>query len=972
MNVSRITCLLLVKVPFFCVLLLAKGGKDGCGTYPERVKEELLRARMNIERRELEQVFRKMSGLAAMEVVKGASRDVGNIALIEEDPGIISRRNLFNLNAKTLRFTPAGARYRLDVVSSDYSQQEQTQGQLISDLDDDDTRNAPLGFAFPYFGKSYRNVAVNSDGNLTFEEGDPSTRDRSLGRLLSGLPRIAALFDDLDPSRAGAVSVLSRPDRLVVSWSGVPKFVSFGLGPVNTFQIRLLATGVIEIAYEQINSEQGVVGISPGNLTGSSSVVSLVASSGQSFAAAVAERFSNREELDTVTAAQRFFGTHEDAYDYLVFYNALGVSAGNGVVAFEVTVRNQRTGFGDTIVEAGNEYGSGRRLQAVLNMGPLNQYPVNPEGILPQRFTSRDTPITLLGHEAGHLFLAFASVRDPNNSTSRPMLGRQSAHWNFSFNSEASLLEGNRIEDKGTGASPRFETVAVTEGFSSLDQYLMGLRAKEEVPPMFYVSGAGINSFFPPPPQIGVRFDGQRRDFTIDDLIGAVGRRVPDHTVSQKRFRFGFVLIVPRGTEVDPAWLSQIEAYRQGFESYYFKAAGQRASAEATLKKSVAVSLWPASGVVAGQSVTGSLRVSAAANVARSFALRARNALVDVPTNVTVAAGQTGVNFAVRGLRAGVELVEVTPADSEFESVEARVQVLSGVRDLVIETVSGEGQLAGIEFLPKPVVVRLTDVNRLPYPGVRVIADAGTGGSVEPASALTDERGQVSFRWKPAAAPLNRLVIRVDGGPSALVTALGRPLLLSTTVGNAASFAAGLTPLGIHSIFGANLAGGVTVAASAPWPGRINGVEVLVNGRLQPLIYVSDGQINFYLADEFIGATDLSVQVVTPLGESAVVRVPLLRVQPGIFPGAVLRRGNFLEVYCTGLGPVQLKDGFQVAIVAVTATVNGAAAEVQYAGLAPGFVGLYQVNVRLAGGSAGALRVRLRSGGVESNEVAAR
>ena len=695
--------------------------------------------------------------------------------------------------------------------------------------------------------------------------------------------------------------------------------------------------------------------------------MSFVASSGQTFAAAVAERFTNREELDTVTAAQRFYETHEDAYDYLVFYNALGVTAGSGVVAFEVTVRNQRTGFGDTIVEAGAEYGSPRRLQAVLNMGQLTQYPLDPNGILPQRFTSRDTPITVLSHEAGHLFLAFASVRDPDNPTSRPMLGRQTAHWNFTFNSEASLLEGNRIEDKGSGASPRFETVAVTQGFSPLDQYLMGLRPKEEVPPMFYVSGAGINSFFPPPPQVGVRFDGQRRDVGIDDVITEMGRRVPDHTVAQRKFRFGFVLVVPKGVEPDPAWLEQVESYRAGFESYYFRAAGERATAEATLKKSVALSLWPASGVVTGQSVTGSLRVSGAANVARSFALRSRNALVEVPASVTVAAGQTSVSFAVRGLRSGVDLIEVTTGDSAFESVEARVQVLDGVRGLSLDVVKGEGQLAESGFLPQPVVLRVSDVNQLPYPGVRVVADAGAGGAVEPASAVADENGLVSFRWRPAAAPLNRLALRVEGGPAALVTALGKPFLLSNTVGNAASFSAGLTPLAIHSIFGANLlGGGFPVAASSPWPGRINGVEVLVNGRLQPLIYVSEGQINFYLADEFVGASDLSVQVVTPLGESAVVRVPLLRVSPGIFPGAVLRRGEFIEVYATGLGPVALREGLQWVVAPVTATVNGVAAEVQYAGLAPGFVGLYQVNVRASGG---ALRVRLRVGGVESNEM---
>ena len=70
------------------------------------------------------------------------------------------------------------------------------------------------------------------------------------------------------------------------------------------------------------------------------------------------------------------------------------------------------------------------------------------------------------------------------------MLGYQSAHWNFLFNSEASLLEGNRIQDNGAGVSPRFQTTATVEGYSPLDQYLMGFRSAQDVPPTFYVANA--------------------------------------------------------------------------------------------------------------------------------------------------------------------------------------------------------------------------------------------------------------------------------------------------------------------------------------------------------------------------------------------------------------------------------------------------------------------------------------------------
>jgi hypothetical protein len=75
-----------------------------------------------------------------------------------------------------------------------------------------------------------------------------------------------------------------------------------------------------------------------------------------------------------------------------VIYNALSIPASSGAVAFETTVRNNRSGYGDEKVDVGDEAGSGRRLQAILNMGPLDQYPADPTAVVPARMTSKDTP----------------------------------------------------------------------------------------------------------------------------------------------------------------------------------------------------------------------------------------------------------------------------------------------------------------------------------------------------------------------------------------------------------------------------------------------------------------------------------------------------------------------------------------------------------------------------------------------------
>lgn len=974
-----------VKVPFVFILLvsllLGRPARNGCGSYPERLQEELLSHRQGTLQRQLSKSLRQMAGLAAGEEPRGASRDIGNIAVMEEDSGIVSRRSLFNLKQRTLRFSPQGASYRYQTLPSDYSPAEQSEGTVVDGIGDDDAREFTLPFRFPFYGAAFTRIYLNSDGNLTFEGPDGSTRERSLGRLLSGVPRIAGLFLDLDPTRSGSIHVLQRPDRFVVTWLAVAEYQDFGIGSRNTMQIRLFPSGQIDIVFEDVNSVEGVTGIAPGRLAGGTNIVSFLNDASATYPGAIAERFSASEELDTVSAAQRFFETHEDAYDYLAFYNTAGVSPGPGVVAFEVTVRNQRTGFGDSIVEAGAEYGSPRRLQAVLNMGTLNQYPVDPAAIVPARFSARDTPVTVLAHEAGHLFLAFASVREPGNPSSRPMLGRQTAHWNFTFNSEASLLEGNRIRDNGVGTSPRFETVAVTEQYSPLDQYLMGLRPKEEVPPLFYVSGSTVSGFFPPPPQIGRTFDGVRRDVTVDDLIAAEGRRTPDSTVSQRRFRIGVVLIVPRGTEPSAEQIAQVESYRREFESFYGRATGQRAVMDATLKKAVQFSVAPASGLLQGRDTPATITLQRPVSAATTFTLRSSGGNTQAPAAVVVAPGQSRTTFMLRGLRPGVDVVELRPVDASFETVEARLQVLEAPRSLKLEVVSGNLQVPVADgTLEQPVVVRAVDQNKLPYPNQRILAVAAGEGTVTPASVLSAEDGTANFRWRPGAAPRNTIQFTLEGVPAAelsvTASALGRPFLAAANVTNAASFAAGLTPFALQSVFGANLAAGARVTPGLPWPGRVNGVSVEVNGRPQPLVFVSDSQINFYLADQLSGAT-AQVEILSPLGSSGLVSVPVRPLAPAVFfsgvnEGAILRRGDFLEVYGTGFGALLTRDNLRVTQVPVEATINGVAAEVSYAGQAPGFEGLYQVNVRIPAGASGVLRLRLRADGVESNEVSYR
>src|SRR5215471_21109611 len=115
--------------------------------------------------------------------------------------------------------------------------------------------------------------------------------------------------------------------------------------------------------------------------------------------------------------------------------------------------------------------------------------------------------------------------RDRTGATSNALLGRDLAHWSFFFNSDASVMEGNQIQDLGGG---QFRTTDAVRRYSALDQYAMGLIGAPDVPPFFYVEAPqGVSQSAGSAPQIGVSFTGTRRDVLIADVVAVEGARLP-------------------------------------------------------------------------------------------------------------------------------------------------------------------------------------------------------------------------------------------------------------------------------------------------------------------------------------------------------------------------------------------------------------------------------------------------------------
>ena len=955
---------------------------DLCGTYPGRAAED-----MALHRRAAPMRLAKRASLGAAGI-RPASRDIGNLAILDDAEGFVTRRNPFNLETRSIEFTrlSGSVRYGFQTGAGGYSSELAANGEALAGLGDDDARAIALPFPFPYYGRTYTRLYLNSDGNFTFDEPEASTSSRSLGRMTAGPPRIAGFFEDLDPSAGGELRMTANATVFALSWVRVPEYSGSGLGPRNTFQMALFPDGRIRFAYETINSRSAVVGIAPGALAGGTALVTFSAmteGTAAGYAGAVAERFANTEEVDVVYAAQKFYETHDDVYDFLVFYNTMGVVAAPGAVAYESTVRSSRAGIGVPVTDNGATHGSPRRLQAVLNLGPLNQYPRDPNAIVPARGTAGDTPLTVLGHEAGHLWLAYASVRTPGSPNARPMLGFQSAHWGFGTNSEASLMEGNRIQDNGPEALPRFRTIATVEGFAPFDQYLMGLRAPEEVPPTFYVVP---NGSLPQGPQRGVNFNGERRDVSVHDLIAAEGRRTPDHTVTQRRFRFAFIVITAAGTEPTEAALAQIDGYRVAFEPFFERVTDGRAFAETSLQRSAQLSLSPAAGVVAGNAVMASINVQRAPAADLTIAVRTQHGVASAPSEVVLRAGQTRVTFEVRGLREGVEELSAVPANAAYASAWARVAV-SQRSALRLAALSGDVQTVAAAGpgtpLPRPLVMAAVDANQVPYPG-QAITVTVTSGTVSPTQAVTGEDGSASFTWTPGAGPVFELRAALQGNAAAAtltMSAVGKPFIPVGGVVNSASFATGLPRGGLATIFGASLAGGATAtAASLPLPVRLGGVSVTIDGQPATLVYVSDRQINLVVPQTAVTAASANVTVSWG-AESVSFNAPLKAADPGVFiidgnrtaaaliAGTGLSTlvrpavaGEVLEVYCTGLGSER-----------PAVTIGGRDAEVLFSGATPAFPGLQQVNVRVpAGLTAGSQTLTLRSSGAAANETVLR
>jgi len=292
-------------------------------------------------------------------------------------------------------------------------------------------------------------------------------------------------------------------------------------------------------------------------------------------------------------------------------------------------------------------------------------------------------------------------------------------------------------------------------------------------------------------------------------------------------------------------------------------------------------------------------------------------------------------------------------------------------------------------------------------------------------TATTDATPLVKMEIDPASLAVGTYTATVTVNSNAVnsptripvtldIIASGPPQISIGGVLNNATFARdeALAPGGITSVFGEQFtAPGADLALSsgAPLPTTLGGARVLVNGVPAPLYFVSYGQINFQMPFNLTpGEAVIRVERAGAQGNGASVavvqRAPRVLIWPiagnygivvngdgtlplpagttlGSFQGRPARAGDALVIYAIGLGqtdpPVTTgaaSPADPLGRVAGTKVIFGARGpfgaglDPIYAGLSPGFVGLYQVNVVVPSGLAtGAVDVTLDVDGTNSN-----
>jgi adhesin/invasin len=254
--------------------------------------------------------------------------------------------------------------------------------------------------------------------------------------------------------------------------------------------------------------------------------------------------------------------------------------------------------------------------------------------------------------------------------------------------------------------------------------------------------------------------------------------------------------------------------------------------------------------------------------------------------------------------------------------------------------------------------------------------------------------GHWSATWAPRTPQANSTVtvtaqqpeINVQGTvqvSGVVPDTVGVPALNVGPMVSSASYLGRPSPGELVAVFGSNLSDGLAVSAVLPLQTQLQGSLLIFGGRQMPLLYTSPLQVNAMVPYSI--APGITYQLIAQRGTRLSVpqEVTVASVEPAVFTtdssvngqghiyinvsatqvradsAMPAKAGDVLTIYCEGLGAVVPAIDAGAAVDRLTKTVNpvgvtigGVPSTVLFAGLTPGFTGLYQVNVIVPNGIA--------------------
>ncbi len=293
-----------------------------------------------------------------------------------------------------------------------------------------------------------------------------------------------------------------------------------------------------------------------------------------------------------MVAGQEFYKTHPDNFDFLVVFTtftpAMNMQQG---LPIQFTVKGiNREGI--SLYGPPSKWGSAGRLIGGTRMCHIDQYPDDPDVPIsnnPLSPFAGMTTVELLAHEFSHYWLMAMDFRKEgmteNHTGLRGWEDGANQHWNSFASSGPSVMYGSHIVDNGDGSFTQI--FSQPRRYGPLDQYVMGLRAPEEVPPtLFLCNYADINQCkegspaIPAPKNIPDKIitNMYGHYVTIDDIIRAMGPRIPSAAESPKHWNVAFIIINQPGVEPFPNQLERLETLRVRFQEWFSWATDYRAT----------------------------------------------------------------------------------------------------------------------------------------------------------------------------------------------------------------------------------------------------------------------------------------------------------------------------------------------------------------------------------------------------------